>query len=185
MILNVVDLSVRLVCQVHPGEVLVFAEDDREGGLHPAPGEQAVLDGALALEEVAQLGRTDAKTELRDWPGGGGRESVEISRECERKGPMNRAITCPVDSLLQFRHDVFESSDGQKEQRLERAELERRRLILGGHAAGHLEVPHHLDDGVGHQLGLVRVADRVVPVAPDQDDAVVCDDGAHDRRTQD
>lgn len=77
MILDAVHFAVRLVGQVHAREVFVLAEHEREGRLHPAAGEQAVLDGAFAFEEVAQLGGTDAEAELGDcsegWSGQGQR----------------------------------------------------------------------------------------------------------------
>lgn len=66
VIFDVVHLAVRLVGQVHPREVFVLAEYERESRLHPATREQAILDGALAFEEVAQFGGADAEAELGD-----------------------------------------------------------------------------------------------------------------------
>lgn len=67
MILDVPHLALRLVRQVHPNEVLVLSENDRQRRLHAPSGQEAVLDGALALEQVAQLGGADSEAQLRDW----------------------------------------------------------------------------------------------------------------------
>ena len=106
-------------------------------------------------------------------------------RERRRKSARKGDSTGSVDSFLQLGDDVLEPADRQKQECLERSQFKRRRLVLGRRAARHLEILHHLDHRLCHRFRFVRVTDRVVPVAADEDDLVVRDDGPHDGRAED